>query len=58
MKCFKTLEMLTMAYGKSALSKKMFTSGKNSSKMADKMAATNLALDAPAHQQQKISSKM
>ena len=44
--------MLTVAYGESALSKKKrFISGTSSSKMAEKMPMTNLALDAPAHQQ-------
>ena len=49
-KCSKTLEMLTVAYGESALSKKKIISGTSSSKMTEKMPMTNLALDAPAHQ--------
>ncbi len=44
--------MLKVAYGESTLSqKKMFTSGINSSKKAEKIPMTNLALDAPARQQ-------
>lgn len=50
-KCSETLEMLTVAYGETVLSKKMFTSGTNSSKMAGKMPMTSLALDAQARQQ-------
>ena len=43
---------MTVAYGESALSKKKtFISGTSFSKMAEKMPMTNLALDAPAHQQ-------
>ena len=45
--------MSTVAYGESALSKKKtFISGTSSSKVGEKMPMTNLALDAPAHQQQ------
>jgi hypothetical protein len=49
-KCSKTLEMLTVAYGESTLSKKMFINGISYSKRAEKMLTMNLALDAPARQ--------
>lgn len=50
-KCSNALEMLTVAFGESTLSKKMFISGTSSSQKAEKMLMTMPALDAPARQQ-------